>query len=151
MSVEVSGVFWTPFPGHHKNLKCFPHSWEKQWWRGEKSAVFSGYSCLTSSHSQSTMFCSGLQGAVKSDTPPPPPPSLDQARFIFSWLVLFSRCPYYLRALHRPVNKTLMFLKNTQGCTHYRVRQNASQSGVPVALRQKFSSYHGRLQISRPY
>ena len=82
---------------------------------------------------------------------PPPPPSLDQARFIFAWLVLFSRCPYYLRALHRPVNKALMFLKNTQGCTHYRVRQNASQSGFPVALRQKFSSYHGRLQISRPY
>ena len=40
-------------------------------------------------------------------------PSLDQARFIFAWLVLFSRCPYYLRALHRLVNNALMYLKKT--------------------------------------
>ena len=38
-------------------------------------------------------------------------PCLDQARFIFAWLVLFWRCPYYLRALHRLVNNALMYLK----------------------------------------
>ena len=38
-------------------------------------------------------------------------PCLDQARFIFAWLVLFSRCPYYLSALQRLVNNALMFLK----------------------------------------
>ena len=40
-------------------------------------------------------------------------PCLDQARFIFAWLVLFSRCPYCLRALHRLVNNALMYLKKT--------------------------------------
>ena len=41
----------------------------------------------------------------------PPPPSLDQARFIFTWLALLSRCPCYLRALHRLVYNALMYLK----------------------------------------
>ena len=36
-------------------------------------------------------------------------------------------------------------------CFCFRVCQDASQSVVPVAQRQKFLSYHGLLQISRPY
>ena len=103
--LKFRATFWTPFPGHHNNLKCFPHSRKKQWWRGEKSAVFSGYSCLTSTHSRSTIFCSGLQGAVKSDAKKAPPPWIKR--------VLFLRCPYYLRALHRLVNNALMYLKKT--------------------------------------
>ena len=110
MNVEVSGVFWTLFPGHHTNLKCFSHSREKQWWLARKSAVFSGYSYFMSTHLQPIIFCSRLQGAEKSHAP-----SLDQARSIFAWLVLFSRCPYHLRALHRLVNDALMYLKKHLG------------------------------------
>ena len=107
MNVEVSGVFWTLFPGHHTNLNV-SLILGKTVVAGEKSAVFSGYSYFMSTHLQPTIFCSRLQGAVKSHAP-----SLDQARSIFAWLVLFSRCPYHLRALHRLVNDALMYLKKT--------------------------------------
>ena len=80
-------------------------------WR--KVSCFFRCSCFTSTHLQSTIFCSGPQGAVKRAKKPceKRAPCLDQARFIFAWLVLFSRCPYYLRALHRLVNNALINLK----------------------------------------
>ena len=110
--LKSRAIFWTPFPGHHKNLKCFPHSWEKQWWRGEKSAVFFRLLLL---HVDTFTIYNILSRASRCSKKrcEKRAPCLDQARFIFAWLVLFSRCPYCLRALHRLVNNALMYLKKT--------------------------------------
>ena len=150
--LKFRAIFWTPFPGHHNNLKCFPHSREKQWWRGEKSAIF--FRPLPLHVDTFTIYNINIlfrAPRCSKKRCKKHPPSLDQARFIFAWLALLSRCPYYLSALQRLVYNALMYLKK-----HTRMLSLSRSSEhiliwCPVALRQKFSSYHGRLQISRPY
>ena len=70
-------------------------------------------------------------------------PCLDQARFIFAWLVLFSRCPYYLRALHRLVNNALMYLKK-----HTRMH-SLSRSSEHILIRSSCGTKAEIFQLSR--
>ena len=70
-------------------------------------------------------------------------PYLDQARFIFSWLVLFSRCPYCLRALHRLVNNALMYLKK-----HTRMH-SLSRSSEHILIRCSCGTKAEIFQLSR--
>ena len=70
-------------------------------------------------------------------------PCLDQARFIFAWLVLFSRCPYYLRALHRLVNNALMYLKK-----HTRMH-SLSRSSEHILIRCSCGTKAEIFQLSR--
>ena len=70
-------------------------------------------------------------------------PCLDQARFIFAWLVLFSRCPYYLRALHRLVNNALMYLKK-----HTRM-YSLSRSSEHILIRCSCGTKAEIFQLSR--
>ena len=70
-------------------------------------------------------------------------PCLDQARFIFAWLVLFSRCPYYLRALHRLVNNALMYLKK-----HTRMH-SLSRSSKHILIRCSCGTKAEIFQLSR--
>ena len=70
-------------------------------------------------------------------------PCLDQARFIFAWLVLFSRCPYCLRALHRLVNNALMYLKK-----HTRMH-SLSRSSEHILIRCSCGTKTEIFQLSR--
>ena len=63
-----------------------------------------------------------------------------------------SLTPFMLiNVISYPAPATVLVPLLSAGHKHCCVHQKASESGVPVALRQKFSSYHGLLQISHPY
>ena len=81
--------------------------------------------------------------SLKSDAKNAPPAQIKRVLFSLGLFILFSRCPYYLRALHRLVNNALMYLKK-----HTRMH-SLSRSSEHILIRCSCGTKAEIFQLSR--